>query len=200
LGHAYPQELGNATTNEAPFNYQGYLPAVPAQGSYDPLSLYDLTINNTQQTHLGNVNTLEDWTLSDKSIVPSVGNSFLTPMLRQPSPFLTQPFYPAGVAGPGHAFQPIAPAAVAAPQPNVVAPPSLPSGVHADVHRRIIETRIRCTVSGCTKTFRRPGDHRRHMRKHQDPELKCIVNDCDMKFYRLDKLRDHIRQGHKMVL
>lgn len=102
------------------------------------------------------------------------------------------------MAGTGHAFQPIARATAA--QMNVAAPPNQPSGARANARHRTAETRISCTVDGCTKTFRRPGDYRRHVRKHQDPILKCIVDDCDMKFYRLDKLRDHIRQGHKMVL
>ncbi|RYO31670.1 hypothetical protein AA0111_g5020 [Alternaria arborescens] len=129
---------------------------------------------------------------------PSMDDSFLTsmPLPSQPDFFPTQPSYPA--AGTGHAFQPIAPATAA--QMNVAAPPNQPSGARANARHRTAETRISCTVDGCTKPFRRPGDYRRHMRKHQDPILKCIVDDCDMKFYRLDKLRDHIRQGHKMVL
>lgn len=50
---------------------------------------------------------------------------------------------------------------------------------------------------GCPKPFRRPGDYRRHMRKHEKPRFKCPDIDCDKTFYRADKLRDHLRQGHK---
>lgn len=50
---------------------------------------------------------------------------------------------------------------------------------------------------GCIRAFRRPGDYRRHMRKHDRPRYKCPKFDCDKTFYRADKMRDHIRQGHK---
>ena len=66
--------------------------------------------------------------------------------------------------------------------------------------RRTVEPRITCNVDGCNRSYRRVGDCRRHMRKHQPPNLRCVVGDCDMKFARMDKLRDHVRQGHKMCL
>ncbi|KAH6846479.1 hypothetical protein AA0119_g1738 [Alternaria tenuissima] len=134
----------------------------------------------------------------DDFVAPWMGDSFLTPMPMLHQPDFLPPQYSYPMAGTGHAFQPIARATAA--QMNVAAPPNQPSGARANARHRTAETRISCTVDGCTKTFRRPGDYRRHVRKHQDPILKCIVDDCDMKFYRLDKLRDHIRQGHKMVL
>ncbi|KAF1850426.1 uncharacterized protein K460DRAFT_412133 [Cucurbitaria berberidis CBS 394.84] len=56
--------------------------------------------------------------------------------------------------------------------------------------------RMNCP-NGCAGTFRRPGDYRRHMRKHASPRFKCMMYDCDKTFYRADKLRDHIKRGHK---
>jgi hypothetical protein len=58
---------------------------------------------------------------------------------------------------------------------------------------------MRC-LQGCPGSFRRPGDYRRHMRKHEKPRYKCVVVDCDKTFYRADKLRDHIKKGHKLTL
>lgn len=55
---------------------------------------------------------------------------------------------------------------------------------------------LRCP-RGCRGTFRRPGDFRRHMRKHEQPRYKCPMFDCDKTFYRADKMRDHLRQGHR---
>ncbi|KAF2800938.1 hypothetical protein K505DRAFT_331204 [Melanomma pulvis-pyrius CBS 109.77] len=51
---------------------------------------------------------------------------------------------------------------------------------------------LRCP-KGCRQTFRRAGDYRRHMKKHEAPEFKCVDFDCDKAFYRLDKLRDHVK-------
>ena len=59
--------------------------------------------------------------------------------------------------------------------------------------------RLRCPL-GCAATFGRPGDYRRHMRKHERPRYRCAVIDCDMQFARFDKLRDHLRQGHRLSL
>ena len=61
------------------------------------------------------------------------------------------------------------------------------------------EDRISCP-KGCTATFGRPGEFRRHMRKHEKPRYKCCVLDCEKTFARADKLRDHLRQGHKLKL
>ncbi|CAN9369379.1 unnamed protein product [Alternaria alternata] len=146
-----------------------------AQEFLGPLDIYNT--NGDFYAYTEDASALGNWTFDD-SVAPP------------------WPSYPA--AGTGRVFQPIVPATAA--QMNVAAPPNQPSGARASARHRTAETRISCTVDGCTKTFRRPGDYRRHVRKHQDPILKCIVDDCDMKFYRLDKLRDHIRQGHKMVL
>jgi hypothetical protein len=102
-----------------------------------------------------------------------------------------------------NAYQPIAPALA---QTNIPANPDhLPGvgtglGANANALHGVHETRIRCTANGCTRTFRRPGDFRRHLKKHQAPTLKCIAVDCDMKFNRMDKLRDHVRQGHQIAL
>ncbi|KAF7679265.1 hypothetical protein GT037_003013 [Alternaria burnsii] len=183
-GHVYPQELGTYSVLEA--LTQEFL------GPSDPYNT-----NGSFYPYTGDASVFSNFAFDDFG-APSMDDSFLTsmPLPSQPDFFPIQPPYPA--AGTGYAFQTIAPATAA--QMNVAAPPNRPSGARANARHRTAETRISCTVDGCTKTFRRAGDYRRHMRKHQDPILKCIVDDCDMKFYRLDKLRDHIRQGHKMVL
>lgn len=56
--------------------------------------------------------------------------------------------------------------------------------------------RISCTHVGCSATFGRAGDFRRHIKKHADPELSCSVKTCNYKSYRLDKLREHQRKRH----
>jgi predicted RNA-binding Zn-ribbon protein involved in translation (DUF1610 family) len=47
---------------------------------------------------------------------------------------------------------------------------------------------------GCTGTFGRNEEYRRHMKKHTGPFFPCP--NCGKMFYRQDKLRDHFRQGH----
>jgi hypothetical protein len=184
LDHAYPQETGAFLIDET-----------FAQEPQGPLDLCNLA--SSQYPHFGDVSTFGDWTVIDESsIVSLASNNVFTPLPLQPNPFLTQPSYT--VAEPGCSFQYIAPAPAA--QTNVVDPPGLPSGTRGVVRRRPAETRIHCPAHGCTKTFRRAGDCRRHMRKHQPPNLRCIVANCDMKFDRMDKVRDHMRQGHKMAL
>jgi uncharacterized C2H2 Zn-finger protein len=49
---------------------------------------------------------------------------------------------------------------------------------------------------GCTDTFGRPGEYRRHMKKHNGPFFHCTHPNCGMRFYRQDKLRDHLNKGH----
>jgi uncharacterized Zn-finger protein len=61
---------------------------------------------------------------------------------------------------------------------------------------QVDEQRLRCP-KGCKETFLRPGDYRRHMKKHDPPKFKCAIYSCDKTFYRGDKLRDHLKQGHK---
>ena len=56
--------------------------------------------------------------------------------------------------------------------------------------------RIPCTHVGCSATFGRAGDFRRHIKKHADPELSCSIKTCNYKSYRLDKLREHQRKRH----
>ena len=56
--------------------------------------------------------------------------------------------------------------------------------------------RISCTHVGCSATFGRAGDFRRHIKKHADPELSCSVKTCNYKSYRLDKLREHQCKRH----
>lgn len=47
-------------------------------------------------------------------------------------------------------------------------------------------------------TFGRPGEYRRHMKKHNGPRYLCNEAGCNKGFYRRDKLRDHLRQKHKL--
>ncbi|KAF2818872.1 hypothetical protein CC86DRAFT_375514 [Ophiobolus disseminans] len=93
----------------------------------------------------------------------------------------------------GNAFQPIASAAPL----NITAMSFGPGPVTGTIAN---EVRIPCTFAGCTRTFRRAGDCRRHMGKHQARAYNCIESECEKRFYRLDKLRDHLRQGHGITL
>jgi len=49
---------------------------------------------------------------------------------------------------------------------------------------------------GCTDTFGRPGEYRRHMKKHNGPFFPCTRAHCGKMFYRQDKLNDHLNKGH----
>ena len=156
-----------------------------------------LVTNNAQDAPLGDTSGFDhaiDWTLSS-AVDPPLDNSFFlnTGATHQYNTALNPSTYPGVLSG--YTYPVIAPAAT-----NPLAPPNASSGAHVGAQHRIIDTRIRCTAPGCSKTFRRVGDCRRHMRKHQAPKLICIVEGCDMKFTRLDKVRDHLRQGHKIVL
>ncbi|KAF2818880.1 hypothetical protein CC86DRAFT_388576 [Ophiobolus disseminans] len=75
-----------------------------------------------------------------------------------------------------HAPAPAPPAVVAAPQP---------SG----------QTLLTCPI-GCNATFSRPGEYRRHMKKHGPRAFPCTQPGCGMAFYRKDKRHDHLRQAH----
>ncbi|KNG49952.1 transcription factor c2h2 [Stemphylium lycopersici] len=178
------------------------------------IAWYDIAANDniSIQQQLGYDNSLA-WRL-DGNTIPSDGPNLPMPLAPIPTTFLDQPLYP--VVGPfPDGFQNVVPVTaefntnafpVILPDAPALAPANLAPdvqqylGAGATFRQRAPEPRISCEFPGCTKTFRRPGDFRRHMRKHQPANLKCIVDDCDMKFYRLDKLRDHIRQGHKIVL
>ena len=139
-----------------------------------------------------------DLSMYDVPAVPSLGNAFVPHVLPQSSSLLNERSYP--MLGFGQAPRPIASAPAAAVQPDVVAPLNLPTRAQTIAHRRTVEPRINCSALGCNKSYRRAGDCRRHMRKHQAPNLRCVVEGCNMKFDRMDKLRDHVRQGHKMNL
>ncbi|KAH7371109.1 hypothetical protein BKA66DRAFT_573067 [Pyrenochaeta sp. MPI-SDFR-AT-0127] len=105
------------------------------------------------------------------------------------------------------------------PPPPVSHPPSVPTptafcpiapatpgwnatqagnGIHA--RQTVAEPRIPCPYTDCTTTFRRPGEFRRHMKKHQPHTYKCILVDCNMTFYRLDKVRDHLLKRHSIKI
>ncbi|KAI4662914.1 uncharacterized protein J4E79_004225 [Alternaria viburni] len=49
---------------------------------------------------------------------------------------------------------------------------------------------------GCPNTFGRPGEYRRHMKKHNGPFFPCTRPHCGRMFYRQDKLSDHLNKGH----
>jgi len=194
--HAYPQDVGHPIIDEATPGIQG---CFPAEGPCGLFGLYDSFTDETPTTQdrlLGEASTFGDWPVfEDPLIDPLVDNGFYSHMLPQPDPFLTQPSY--ATAGLGQVFQPIAPAPAAAVPPNIIAAPSRAPPV---ARRRTVQKRFQCNIDGCTKAYRRVGDCRRHMRKHQAPNLRCVVEGCNMKFDRMDKLRDHVRQGHKMNL
>jgi hypothetical protein len=73
-----------------------------------------------------------------------------------------------------------------AAQPVVTNPPQ-PSG----------QSPLTCP-HGCRGTFSRPGEYRRHMRKHGTHQHLCPRPGCGKTFYRMDKVRDHLRQFHKI--
>ncbi|KAF3042296.1 hypothetical protein E8E11_004475 [Didymella keratinophila] len=118
----------------------------------------------------------------------------------QPALNFNQPFvFPDGMVD-DLVFQPpvltaqppvlVAPAPV--PVPNVTARQRTPAQLGAN-------KRLHCPL-GCSATFGRPGNRRRHMRKHEAPRYKCMVIECDKTFARADKLRDHMRKGHRLRL
>jgi hypothetical protein len=85
---------------------------------------------------------------------------------------------------------------VAAPPAAIAAPPSAaPIQVAAPAR-----TGPLTCPRGCHGTFGRPGDFRRHMKKHEAPRFRCIFHDCAKTFYRFDKLRAHVQKGHKSNL
>ena len=59
--------------------------------------------------------------------------------------------------------------------------------------------RFRCS-EGCPTWYGREGDCRCHLKKHNGPFFPCSQRGCDMEFYRHDKLRDHLKQGHGIVV
>ena len=59
--------------------------------------------------------------------------------------------------------------------------------------------RISCTHIGCSVTFGRAGDFRRHIKKHSTPELSCPIEACNYKSYHHDKLREHGHKKHGMT-
>jgi hypothetical protein len=85
-----------------------------------------------------------------------------------------------------------------APQDNVhpqvpVALVVLPVNNH---NQHITAPAFRQCPHGCTDTFGRPGEYRRHMKKHNGPFFPCTHPYCGRMFYRQDKLRDHLNKGH----
>ncbi|KAL5377174.1 hypothetical protein DPSP01_009986 [Paraphaeosphaeria sporulosa] len=61
-----------------------------------------------------------------------------------------------------------------------------------------------CDVPGCSATFRRPAEFRRHKRtvhmRHEAQEFECIVKSCNYTYPRLDKVREHMKRMHGICL
>ena len=55
--------------------------------------------------------------------------------------------------------------------------------------------RTSCTYEGCFKTFGRPADFRRHLKKH-NPDCLLRCRQCHYTNYRKDKLREHQNKRH----
>lgn len=58
--------------------------------------------------------------------------------------------------------------------------------------------RIQCDFSGCTASFVRAHDFRRHRAKHSGQNRPCPVSGCPRNYYRRDKLSSHLLYGHKL--
>jgi hypothetical protein len=141
-----------------------------------------------------------DWSSMDNALAPLDFSGFGA-NLQMEMPPTSFPSLQAATPAPNQ-YQLIAPASS---QMNLPVHPHYLPGTDIDVGVPIglqaaQVARIPCTFNGCTRTFRRPGDFRCHLRLHRAPTLRCLVEDCDLKFYRMDKVRDHLRQGHKIVL
>lgn len=76
--------------------------------------------------------------------------------------------------------------------PQPIAPPSSTVNTASPVEEEVLTC-----PQGCSTTFGRPGDYRRHMLNHQPHKFKCMFANCDKTFPRMDKLNDHFRQGHR---
>ncbi|RYN27488.1 hypothetical protein AA0114_g12549 [Alternaria tenuissima] len=79
-------------------------------------------------------------------------------------------------------------------QPQVPVAPTHPASNNQAQHAAVTAP-LQCP-HGCTSTFRRREDYRRHMKKHTGPFFPCTYPNCSKMFYRQDKLRDHLAKGH----
>jgi hypothetical protein len=79
-------------------------------------------------------------------------------------------------------------------QPQVPVAPTHPAS-NNQVQHAAVTAPPQCPY-GCTGTFRRGVEYRRHMKKHTGPFFPCIYPNCSKTFYRQDKLRDHLAKGH----
>ena len=75
-----------------------------------------------------------------------------------------------------------------------VIPPIIPP-VNNQVQHANATASLQCPY-GCPNTFGRPGEYRRHMKKHNGPFFPCTRPHCGRMFYRQDKLNDHLNKGH----
>ncbi|KAE9377649.1 hypothetical protein N431DRAFT_434808 [Stipitochalara longipes BDJ] len=55
---------------------------------------------------------------------------------------------------------------------------------------------LECEVAGCTATFRRVGDRRRHVTEKHGPPTRCRVPDCKWSAKRKARLRGHLENFH----
>jgi len=65
----------------------------------------------------------------------------------------------------------------------------------APVPAPVAAGQLRCP-RGCSATFGRGGEYRRHMMIHEPARYRCPMVDCTKTFSRADKLRDHAKKGH----
>ncbi|OWY45740.1 hypothetical protein AALT_g10284 [Alternaria alternata] len=79
-------------------------------------------------------------------------------------------------------------------QPQVPTAPTHPAS-NNQVQHAAVTAPLQCP-HGCTGTFRRREEYRRHMKKHTGPFFPCTYPNCSKMFYRQDKLRDHLAKGH----
>jgi hypothetical protein len=61
------------------------------------------------------------------------------------------------------------------------------------------QRRLTCP-HGCSRTFSRAFEFRRHMTTHDKPAFRCVEAGCSRVFCRRDKLRNHLRQRHRLDL
>ncbi|EFQ89307.1 hypothetical protein PTNB73_01554 [Pyrenophora teres f. teres] len=197
---------GGATNQSPPISFE----IAQAQGS-NFMGLSDECFGSHGHNYENGAHTT--WPLPDTYFLPWTVPTMFTSM--PPDSFLNLPLY-SGVHPEYSVFQPVMPnfgsfVTDTLPTPFQGAPPNAPAilapnpsqhrGAGATFRSHVAKLLVRCEHPGCNKEFRRVGDCRRHMRKHNPVKAySCVVDECRMKFYRLDKLRDHARDGHNIVL
>ena len=98
-------------------------------------------------------------------------------------------------------FQPVTPSQPALSELSALSLP-LPGPIKPAeaVVLQLPDGKFFCSQFGCDAVYLRPGDCRRRLKMHNGPFFPCKQPGCDMEFYRRDKLRDHLKQGHNIVV